>query len=109
MQRISHNLSRNECVQAFGLGNEGWNYKTIGQILGVSHITISHVFQRFRKTSEYTRRPGQGKPRVTTAVQDRFLRIRALRERFTTSRIRTWSTPQTTSYRSIVDPSSSPS
>jgi transposase len=86
MELILQNLSRDECVQALTLTNEGWNYRTIGQRLRVSHTTISRVLQRFRETSEYTRRPEQGKPRVTTAVQYRFLRIRALRERFTTSR-----------------------
>ncbi|CAH1381876.1 unnamed protein product, partial [Tenebrio molitor] len=83
---ILHNLSRDEYVQVLTLANEGWNYRTIGQRLRVSHTTISRVLQRFRETSEYTRRPEQGKPRVTTAVQDRFLRIRTLRKRFTTSR-----------------------
>jgi hypothetical protein len=34
MERISHNLSRDECVQARTLANEDWNYRTIGQTSG---------------------------------------------------------------------------
>jgi transposase len=86
VQRISLNLSRDECMQALILANKSWNYRTIGQRHGVSHTIISRVIQRFRETSESTRRPEYRKPHVTTAVQDRFLRVRDLRERFTTSR-----------------------
>jgi hypothetical protein len=37
--------------------------------LRVPHTTISRVLRRFREVSEYTRRPGQGKPRVTRTAQ----------------------------------------
>jgi IS30 family transposase len=72
MERVSHIISRDGCVEArtSTLANESWNYRTIiGQRLGVSHTTISRGFQRFREVSEYIRGPGQVKPRVTTAVQ----------------------------------------
>jgi hypothetical protein len=37
------------------------------------------------RTQEYSRRPGQGRKRATTAVQDRFLMIQTLREWFITA------------------------
>lgn len=86
MERLSRNLNRDECVQAVTLAEEGWSFRAISLRLGVSHTTISRVIQRFRETNDHNRRQGQGRPRVTTQIQDRFIRIRALRERFTTAR-----------------------
>ncbi|CAH1380925.1 unnamed protein product, partial [Tenebrio molitor] len=44
---------------------------------------VSRVLKRHRETQEYSRRPGQGRKRVTTAAQDRFLMMQTLRERLT--------------------------
>lgn len=79
-------MTRDECVQAVTLHGEGVSYHAIGLRLGFSHTTISRAVQRYRETNSYNIRPKQGRPRVTTAVQDRFIRLSALRERFTTSR-----------------------
>ena len=86
MERVRRNMTRDECVQAVTLHNEGVSYNAIGLRLGFSHTTISRVVQRFRETNDYNIRPRQGRPRVTTVVQDRYIRMRALRERFTTAR-----------------------
>lgn len=86
MENRARDLSRDDCVKAVTLANEGLSYRTIAGRLGVSHSTVSRVVRRFRETNDHKRRPGQGRPRVTTAVHDRFIRLRALRERFTTSR-----------------------
>nr|XP_022910488.1 uncharacterized protein LOC111421548 [Onthophagus taurus] len=86
MDRISRHLNRDECVEAVTLANEGISYREIGLRLGVSHTTISRAVQRFQETNDHTRRPGQGRRRVTTLRQDRFIRLRALRERFVAMR-----------------------
>lgn len=86
MERVRRNMTRDECVQAITLSNEGLSYRAIGLRLGYAHTTISYVVRRFRETNDYSIRPRQGRPRVTTAIQDRYIRLRALRERFTTSR-----------------------
>ncbi|CAH1372608.1 unnamed protein product, partial [Tenebrio molitor] len=42
---------------------------------------VSDAIQRFRETGSYAKRSGQGRRRVTNAVEDRFLRLQSLRER----------------------------
>lgn len=86
MDRVTRNLNRDECVQAVTLANEGLSSRAIALRLGVSHTTISRVVQRFRETNDHNRRQGQGRPRITTAIQDRFITLHALRERFTSTR-----------------------
>ncbi|RZC40880.1 HTH Tnp Tc3 2 domain containing protein [Asbolus verrucosus] len=86
MECISRHLSLDECVQAATWVDEGWSYRNIVQRLGISHTTISRVIQRYRETQDHQRYLGQGRPRKTTALEDRFLRISVLRERFTTYR-----------------------
>jgi hypothetical protein len=39
--------------------------------------------QRYRETGDHVRRPGQGRHRATTPAQARYLRLLAVRERFT--------------------------
>jgi hypothetical protein len=39
--------------------------------------------QRYRETGDHVRRPGQGRHRAPTPTQDRYLRLLAVRERFT--------------------------
>lgn len=86
MERESRNLSENECVAIVTLAEEDISYRQIARRFGIHHTTVSRVVQRFRETNGYSRRPGQGRHRSTTAVEDRFLRLRAVRERFTTAR-----------------------
>lgn len=86
MERQSRNLTRDECAQAVILSEEGWSYRRIGRRFNVSHTSISRMLERFLETGDHTRRPGQGRNRVTTPIQDRFLRISALRQRFVTHR-----------------------
>ena len=86
MERQNRNLTRDECVEAVTLHGEGWSYNRIAGRLGVSHTTIARVIQRLAETGDHSRRIGQGRRRVTTPNQDRFLRISAVRQRFTTAR-----------------------
>lgn len=86
MQRETRNLTREECAQALILFEEGWNYRRIGRRFNVYHTTVSRVIERFRDTGSHGRRPGQGRNRITTPIEDRFLRLSALRQRFVTAR-----------------------
>lgn len=70
-----------EVAQAVALQDDGRPILYIAERLGHPRSTISDAIQRFRQTGSYSRRPGQGRPRVTNAVEDRFLRLQALRER----------------------------
>jgi len=87
MERESRNLTVEECAQAVILLEEGWSFRRIGQRFGVSHTSISRMIERYRETGQHLRRPGQGRHRITTRVQDRFLRVSAVRQRFVTGRL----------------------
>ena len=87
MERLVRHLSREQCVQITTLHAEGHGYQALGRRFGVAHTTISRVVQRYQETLTHDRRRGQGRPRVTTAVEDRFIRLRALRERHTTAHL----------------------
>ena len=82
----SHYLSEFECARAQTLLEEGYSQRQVGRILGVSHTTIGRMIRRFRETGQHSRRPGQGRPRSTSELDDRFLRLAALRNRGVTSR-----------------------
>ena len=86
MERQTRNLSRDECVMAATLIQEGLSFRAVGRRLGVSHSTILRMFRRFEETNDHSRRRGQGRPRATTAIHERFWQLSALRQRFVTSK-----------------------
>jgi transposase len=65
---------------------EGYSHRALVQRFGVSQSTISRVMQRCRETGDHVRRPGQGRHWATTAAQDTYLRLLAVRKRFTNTR-----------------------
>ncbi|XP_072380777.1 uncharacterized protein [Diabrotica undecimpunctata] len=86
MQRESRNLTNDECAQIVVFHEQGWSYRHLGERFGVHHTSVSRIMERYRETGSYSRPPGQDRHRVTTSVQDRFLRLRTLRQRFVTTR-----------------------
>ena len=84
-RRQNRNLTPEESAQAVVLAEEGRSQRYIAERLGVNQATISRVLRRFQETNIHTRRPGQGRRRATSAVQDRFLMMQTLRERFITA------------------------
>ena len=48
----------------------------------MSQSTISRLWNRFRQSGSTADAPRSGRPRVTTPAQDRFIRLRHLRNRF---------------------------
>jgi transposase len=85
MNRVYGNLSRDECVRSGYMGYIS-RHRALAQRFGVSQSTISWVMQRYWETGDHVRRPGQGKHRATTKAQDRYLRLLAVRKRFTNTR-----------------------
>ncbi|XP_072375588.1 uncharacterized protein [Diabrotica undecimpunctata] len=86
MQRESRNLTNEEWAQIVVLLKEGWSYRHLGERFGVHHTSVSRMMERYREIGSHSRRPGVGRHRVTTSVQDRFLRFHTLRQRFVTTR-----------------------
>lgn len=83
--RENRNLSPEECAVAIALVEEGLSQVQVALRLGVTQSTVSRILERFRETNSNQRRPGQGRHRVTTNNQDRFLRLQAIRTRFVTT------------------------
>lgn len=78
-------LSVEEAARVRILIQEGRSQREIARIFGVSHSCIGKVVKRFRETGSDMRRQGQGRPRQTNEIDDRFLRLQALRKRTSNS------------------------
>ena len=72
-------------ARAVALADEGLSQRRIARMLGVPRTTVRDAIRRFRETGSYTRRPGQGRHRCTSARDDRFLVSNVLRDRFCTA------------------------
>jgi len=79
-------LNEAEVARAVQLLEDGATVRTVAQRIGVSPSVISRLWTRYRETGCYSRRPGQGRNRVTTAREDRFLWLSARRNRMSTAR-----------------------
>ena len=65
---------------------EAWESQSaIARQLNVSQSTIARLWHRYQQHGSSRDRPRSGRPCVTTPAQDRFIRLRHLRNRFTTA------------------------
>ena len=67
---------------ATGRLQAGQRQADVAHALNVSQSTISRLWNRFRQSGSTADAPRSGRPRVTTPAQDRFIRLRHLRNRF---------------------------
>ena len=67
---------------AIGRLQAGQRQADVAHALNVSQSTISGLWNRFRQSGSTADAPRSGRPRVTTPAQDRFIRLRHLRNRF---------------------------
>lgn len=80
-------LNNDETVRAVQMIEDGVSQRQVARTLGVSPSVINRLWARYLETGNYSRRPGQGRPRATTDRQDRYLRNLALRQRHSTARM----------------------
>lgn len=78
-------LSVAQVSKAVTLIENGYTYKEVAQTLRVSKSVVFRNVKRYRETGEYTRRTGQGRKRITTDRDDRFIVSSVLRNRTSTS------------------------
>lgn len=78
-------LSTEDCAKAVALVADGRSQRYVSRFLHVSLSTVQRALERFRETGRNTRRPGSGRNRKTTAIDDRFIVLNTLRNRHMTS------------------------
>ena len=79
-------LTEIQCARACQMIQDGRTQRDVATEFGVSQSCIRNVWRRFQETQSYRRRPGAGRPRVTSAVDDRYLTICVRRNPFRSAR-----------------------
>ena len=74
-------LNNDERNQAIGMLNAGMSETVVSRHFGCTRKTIDHLQRRFRVTGNVADRPRRGRPRVTTAADDRYIVLQHLRNR----------------------------
>lgn len=79
---VRRHLSNTERQRALGQLLVGQTHRDVAARFNVSHSVIDRLWILYLNTGDVQHRPGQGRPRVTTAAQDRQLTLAARRRRF---------------------------
>ncbi|KAI5086166.1 hypothetical protein C0J45_24088, partial [Silurus meridionalis] len=74
-------LSTEKRVAIITLRNEGQSVRKIGKTLKVSPSAVTKTIKRYKETGSHADRPRKGRPRVTSAAEDKFIRVTSLRNR----------------------------
>ncbi|CAJ0968019.1 unnamed protein product [Ranitomeya imitator] len=74
-------LSKEKRVAIITLRNEGQSVRIIGKTLKVSPSAVAKTIKRYKETGSHEDRPREGRPRVTSASEDKFIRVTSLRNR----------------------------
>lgn len=78
-------ITPEEVAAAQALVADGRSVRYAARAIGRPETTVRRALQRYRETQRYTRRPGSGRHRSTSARDDRFLRLQCLRNRHQTA------------------------
>lgn len=74
-------LNNDQRNQAIGMLNAGTSVVEVSRLFGCTRKTIERLRRRFRVTGNVRDRPRSGRPRVTSAADDRYIVIQHLRNR----------------------------
>ena len=74
-------INNDERNQAIGMPNAGMSAIVVSWHFGCTRKTIERLRRRFRVTGNVADRPRSGRPRVTTAADDRYIVLQHLRNR----------------------------
>lgn len=78
-------LTSAQVAQAVLLRSQGRTQREMAESLNVPRTTLRYALKRYDQTGLYTRRPGSGGIRCTSARDDRFIVLAVLRNRFLTA------------------------
>lgn len=82
---IMPRLPRESRDQAMGMLMAGMSEAAVARHFGVARSTVNRLRKRHYQTGSTRDRPRPGRPRVTTAAQDRYIRLTHLRKKFQTA------------------------
>ena len=74
-------LDEVEVAQAVVLLESGYTQRIVDERFDVSRSVVARLWRRNQETSEFTRREGQDRQRMTSQREDQYLRNLALRNR----------------------------
>lgn len=66
-------LNESQCAQIIALLEEGLSQVYVAMRMNVHQSSISRVWARYQQTGRFCRREGQGRRRITSAREDRFI------------------------------------
>ena len=78
-------LNNDQRNQAIGMLNAGTSVTAVSRLFGCTRKAIERLRRRFRATGNVRDRPRSGRPRVTTAADDRYIVVQHLRNRCLTA------------------------
>ena len=78
-------LSKEKRVAIITIRNECQSVWKIGKTLKVSPSAVAKTIKRYKETGSHEDHPRKGRPRVTSAAQDKFIRVTSLRNRTLTA------------------------
>ena len=75
---MRRHLQPKEVTPAVTLLQEGFSQRYVAERLRVSQPVIFRLWNRYWELNTVRRRPGSGRQRKTTLIEDRFLRLQAI-------------------------------
>lgn len=76
------NLTNHQRSKIIGMVEAGLQYTDIARRLGIHRNTIRNTVRRYATTGSTAELPRSGRPRITTARDDQYIRTSHLRDRF---------------------------
>ena len=87
-KRFRRHLSQDEMNRGIGMLHSEISQRHVGNVLGVSQIVVSRMWNGFIMTGNVRHLHAGGRERSTNEVQDRFLVVQARRHRFDNATLR---------------------
>ena len=78
-EQIQRRLTDAEMARGIGMLEAGLSQRQVGQALNVNQSVISQMWNRYQTTGNVSRRHSDGRTRITTLREDRFLAMQASR------------------------------
>lgn len=70
-----------KAAQAVALLEAGVTQRQVARRLQISRSSVQRAYRRYLETGAFNHRPGMGRPRATSAADDRFIQLTVLRNR----------------------------